>query len=179
MLNRDQIKLVQCAARGAGLRGDKYSPDGRYYLLLGQYKQRTGKPVDSCKQLTRAQMEDFLAICESMGWQHPGKEPNHYQKLIARQDTLDRYLATDGQKAAIKALAGDLGMNIEQLKRFLERQTKGACDSLDLLTGQYAWRMIEALKAMLGRRDHTHYSTLAEAAAEYGTQDTEVTHEIS
>ncbi|MFA5187015.1 MAG: phage protein GemA/Gp16 family protein [Patescibacteria group bacterium] len=171
MLNNQQIKLVQMAAKGAGLRGGRYSPDSRYYLLLGQYKQSNGKPVTSCKQLTRDQVEDFLSICESMGWQHPMHGPNYYQNKKRWYSNERTSGISTAQAECIRHLAGDLGMTAEHLKTFCLRMTNHLYDSVTVMSAEFAWKMIEALKAMLGRRDGKQYETVADVAAAYGKDD--------
>lgn len=166
MLNKKQIQLVQMAAKGAGLRGDKYSPDSRYYLLLRQYKQSNGQPVTSCKQLTRDQFEDFLSICESMGWQHPAHGPRYYQNKKKWYCNHTESIST-AQAECIRHLAGDLGMTTENLKKFCLRMTNNLYDSLTLMSADYAWNIIEALKAMLSRRDQKKYKAVADVTAAY------------
>jgi len=165
MLNKEQIKLVQCAARGAGLRGDRFSPDGRYYMLLGQYRTNRCQKVTSCKQLTRDQMDDFLAICESLGWRHPGKPEGFYRDKVRHSREVD-HAVSYAQIAVIKHLAGDLGMNDEQLGAFIGRMAKGQTSLIQLMDWQ-AGKVIEGLKAMLGRRDGRTYETVADVAQEY------------
>ena len=98
--NPRQIRLLQTAAGAVGLR-----QSGQYYLLLAQYLAPDGKPVTSCKQLTNAQIDNFLAICESLGFRHPGKPENFYRNKDAR-----RYEeASFAQQAAIRHLAAELG----------------------------------------------------------------------
>lgn len=157
------------AARGAGLRGNRHQPDGRYYMLLRQYKQSNGKPVDSCKQLTGDNMEDFLAVCESMGWVHPRLGPHYYQDKIRRYARHEECLASYGSRAAIKHLAGDLGMTADGLKAFIRRMTGGTYETVTLLGHEYAWKVIEALKAMLSRKDGVNYETLDDVKEAYGS----------
>ena len=142
MLNNSQIKLVHVAARGAGLR------DGRYRVLLSQYKQPSGRPVKSSKQLNGRQLDDFLAICESLGWRHPNKGETFYRDRVVK----DVYNAGVGSAMieAIKHLAGDLGMTDENLKKFVLRMTKGRTDVLAFAGQRTAWAIMEALKSMLG-----------------------------
>ena len=169
MLNPQQIKLVQMAAKGAGIRTPGF--DGRYRMLLGKYLQPNGKPVTSCTQLTRENLEDFLGICESMGWQHPGKSPTFYRDNIRQYARHGSDGISYAQAECIRHLAGDLGMTDENLKTFIGRMTKGLYDSLTVMSNYYAWQIIEALKAMLGRRDGKQYETVADVAAEYGKDD--------
>jgi len=105
MLNKDQIKLVQTAVRAAGLR-TKYC-EGRYRLLLGQYRQPGGSPVTSCKQLNNSQLEDLLAICEANGWRMPGKPDDFYRSKINNESDI----ASFAQQSAIRKLADDLSWN--------------------------------------------------------------------
>ncbi len=146
MLNNQQIKLVQTAVRKAGIRGKGF--DGRYRMLLGKYQQPGGQRVTSCKQLNNYQLEDMLAICEAYGWQCPGKEENHFRKKIASQTDM----ASFAQQEAIKHLAGDLGWNSNNTKGFISKMTKDRTDSpVDITPGE-AWKIIEALKAMVCRK---------------------------
>jgi len=154
MLNNQQIKLVQTAIRAAGIRDPK--DDRRYRLLLGQYKRSNGSPVTSCKQLNNSQLDDLLALCESMGWRMPGKPDNHYRFKISTEETV----ASFAQQEAIKYLAGDFGWNIGQLGGMLKRMTGGFATSVSGLTPAHAYNVIEALKAMLSRERGTRYTTL-------------------
>jgi len=165
------------AAKGAGLRGGRYDKIRRYYLLLAQYKQPNGKPVTSCKQLTRENLEDFLSICESMGWQHPGKSPTFYRDKIRQYSRDADNLISYAQAECIRHLAGDLGMTDENLKKFIGRMTKGLYDSLTVLSNYYAWQIIEAMKAMLSRRDGKNYETVADVAAAYQNHEEHEGHE--
>jgi len=159
--------MIQTAVRAAGLRGPKV--DGRYRLLLGQYKQPSGEAVTSCKQLNHMQLEDMLAICEAHGWRMPGKEKNHFRlKRTAKEN-----VASFAQQEAIKHLAGDLGWNVYQLGGFLKRMTNGFVDTVIALSPGQAYKVIEALKAMVGRRAGKQYSNLQEVQADMEVQ----THE--
>lgn len=164
MLNKQQIKLVQTAVRAAGIRTG--GQDGRYRLLLAQYKQSNGKPVTSCKQLSLAQMDDLLAICESLGWRHPKKGENFYRKKIERE--IYHGGTSVAQAEMIKLLAGDLGMTDENLKTFILRMTGQRTDSLLMASQSESWKITEALKAMLSRRDGKQYKTVADVAEAYG-----------
>jgi hypothetical protein len=165
MLNNKQIQLVQMAVRGAGLRGKGF--EGRYRLLLGQYTLSNGRAVTSCKQLTNEQLDDLLAICESMGWRHPGHAANYFRQRAAH---LEAGLASDAQISAIRHLAGDLGWNDENLKGMLRRMWRKA--ALTDLTGREAWTIIEALKAIVMRPGGgARGQTLADVAAEFKGTD--------
>ncbi|MCK4958056.1 MAG: DUF1018 domain-containing protein [Planctomycetes bacterium] len=156
MLNNQQIKLIQTAIRKAGLRGKGF--DGRYRMLLAQYKQSGGSPVTSCKQLNGFQLVDLLAICESYGWQCPGKEPGHFRKKAAAQENTASY----GQQEAIRHLAGDLGWNDLQLNGMVKKMTGGKVSAISVLTPGQAYKLIEALKAILSRSTGKQYSSLNE-----------------
>ena len=156
MLNNQQIKLVQTAVKAAGLRTRYF--DGRYRMLLGQYKQPSGKPVTSCKQLNNAQLEDLLAICEAHGWRMPGKPANHFRFKVA----IESHIASFAQQEAIKKLAGDLGWADEQLSGMLKRMTGGFVTNVAALKPGQAYNVIESLKAILGREKGKHYSNLRE-----------------
>ena len=156
------------AARAAGLRGGKFSNDNRYYLLLAQYKQPNGKPVTSCKQLTRNNFEDFLAICESMGWRHPGKASDYYRQKVRQYVGPANFDSCSfAQQACIKAMAGDLGMTDENLKTFFVRMTENNIDNFACMSNHQAWKITEALKAMLSRQDGTNYKTVADVKSAY------------
>ena len=155
-LNTKQIRLVQAAVRGAGLRRKGF--DGRYRLLLGKYTQPNKKPVTSCKQLNNSQLEDLLAICEAHGWRMPGKKENYFQSKRTRNSEH----ASFAQQSAVKHLAGDLGWNDRQLGGMLKRMTGGFASNVTSLSPGYAYRVIEALKAMVGRGQGKQYSNLRE-----------------
>jgi len=163
MLNNQQIRLVQKAVRDAGLRSKKF--DGRYRVLLGQYKQPDGKPVTSCKQLNNYQLDDLLAICESLGWRMPGKEANHYRF----KRSIEANFASFAQQEAIKNLKGDLGWNNQQLAGMLKRMTGGFVEHVNALTPGQAYKIIEALKAMFGRETGKQYSNLNQIKEEMET----------
>ena len=124
MPSKPQIKMLQTAVRAAGLRSAK--SEGRYRLLLAQYKRPGGKPVESCKQLNHRQLEDMLAICESYGWRMPGKAEDYFRRKRNRQDIV----ASFAQQEAIKHLAGDLGWNEFQVGGLIKRITGDKADSL-------------------------------------------------
>ena len=165
MLNNNQIKLVQVAIRSAGLR-TKYC-DGRYRLLLARYCQPNGSSVKSCKQLNNWQLDDLLAICESLGWRYPNKSDDYY-----RQKVRDNQL-TDGlsmaQLNAIGFLSGDLGWDEIHLNYFLKKMT--GQDAAVKLSKMQAFGVIEALKAMYGRKEGKDYKNLKEIQ-----KDTEVSN---
>jgi len=156
MLNTQQIKLVQTAVRVAGLR--EKNVDGRYRLLLAQYKQPNGRPVKSCKQLNNSQLEDLLAICEAHGWRMPGKTETFYREKVFKNSDYASY----AQREAIKHLAGDLGWQDYQLAGMLRRMTGEKKTSLIQLTPAEAYNIIEALKIMLGRERGKQYTNLKE-----------------
>ena len=156
MLNNNQIKLVQVAVRAAGLRTSRF--EGRYRLLLGQYRQPNGQPVESCKQLNNMQLEDMLAICESYGWRMPG-EPENYYRL---KRGVAELTASFAQQKAIEYLAGDLGWKESQLGGFLKRMTGGFAANVVSLNPAQAYNVIEALKAMLSRETGKEYENLKE-----------------
>jgi len=146
MLNNNQVKLVQTAVRAAGIRSRRF--DGRYRLLLGQYKQYNKRPVTSCKQLTNRQLDDLLAICESLGFRMPGKGENFFRNKIIR--TIDEI--SFAQQEAIRHLIGDIGWSDIQLEGFIRRMTADKIQYLPALTAKQAYDLIEALKAMVVRR---------------------------
>lgn len=132
--------------------------EGRYRLLLGQYKQPNGKPVESCKQLNHAHLEDMLAICEAYGWRMPGKAENHFRRRRIRREIS----ASFAQQAAVGHLAGDLGWNEFQVGGLIERITGGRADCIAAMTPGQAYNVIEALKAMVGRAAGKQYNNLKE-----------------
>lgn len=158
-LNTKQIRLAQAAARGAGLRTK--DSDGRYRLVLAQYKQPSGREVTSCKQLTREQFDDFLSICRSMGWQDKSTTPHSYRQGN-KQHRRDG--ASDAQLEAIKQLAGNLGFTQDQYPAMVKGFTRGRADSLATLTDATASSLIEALKAKLTRTRQKPYSSLQDVA---------------
>lgn len=162
-LKPEQIKLIQTAVRAAGLRTGAH--ESRYRLLLSQYKGKGGAPCQSCKDLNQHHIDDLLAICEGLGWRHPGK-PDDFYRTRTRKET-DSHWATPGQVEAIKHLSGDLGWTVENLNGMIRRMTRNEAAGLATLTRSDGYVIIEALKAMLGRKDGTHYATLADAEAAY------------
>jgi len=168
MLNKQQIKLVQTAVRAAGLRGK--NSEGRYRLMLGQYTRPDGGRVTSSTQLNRYQLEDLLAICEALGWRHPGKKADHYRQKIHR-DVVRSNLASEAQLVAIDHLTGDLGLTGPQVGKFCSRMTGGKVIAPPGLSAGQAWNIIEALKAITGRRRGKKYQSLDEIK-----RDTEVTN---
>jgi hypothetical protein len=164
MVTNDQLKLIHLAARRAGL--IDASGDRRYRLLLAQYKTPGARPVRSSKELNNFQIEDFLAICESLGFDS-GKGPTHYRDLVAGRGNLSGF----AQRSAIDYLRGDLGWTPEQLKGMVRRMTHDRTDSLFSTTVREASNLIEALKNMLSRQRGVSYTNLSSI-----TQDTEVAH---
>lgn len=166
-MNKDQIKLIQTAARAAGIRDGKQ--DGRYRFLLAQYKKSNGQICVSCKDLNNYQVDDFLAICESQGWRHTGKSETHYRDKVAR--SYDGSRASYAQQEAIRYLAGDLGFHPQAgntfLAKFLMRMTRDQVDCIERLSSRQAYNVIEALKAALGRRDGVTYQSLNDIINHY------------
>jgi len=164
-LNARQVTLLQAAVRAAGLRSG--SDDGRYRLLLGQYRESgsRGKPVTSCKQLNSGQMEDILAICEAMGWRYPGKSASQYRDRVASRGLL----ASFAQQAAINRLKDELGWDGWDLTGMIKRMTGDRVRFVNKLTPGEAYKMIEALKEMFGRKVGKQYNKLQDVQS-----DTEV-----
>jgi len=166
MLDNAQIRLVQIAVRQAGLRTATF--DGRYRMLLGQYLQPNGEPVTSCKELNNAQIDDLLAICESMGWRMPGKPEDFYREKVNKKYDV----ASFGQQAAIKHLAGDLGIVGEHLSRFIMHQTNNAADDRAMLSPLQAYKVIEGLKALVIKNTGIKFKSLNEISEHYkGAKD--------
>ena len=152
-MTNDQIKLVQTAVRRAGIR-TKF--EGRYRLLLGQYLQPNGRPVTSCKQLTNNQLDDILAICEAHGWRMPDKSETYYRDKVNQAGDY----ATYAQQQAIRYLAEDLGMVGLHLNNFIRHMTNQTVDSIARLVSDDAWKIIEALKAILKRKTGVKFDSL-------------------
>jgi len=161
MLNNNQIKLVQTAVRAAGLRSKVF--EGQYRFLLSHYTQPSGRPVTSCKQLNNMQLDDLLGICEAHGFRHPGKPDDFYRTRIAK----NYGIASFAQQSAVKKLAGDLGWNEFQVGGLIKRLTAGEVTSITALTPRHAYKVIEALKAILSRQDGKQYSNLKEIEQDY------------
>ena len=167
MLNNNQIKLVQTAVRAAGLR-DK-TGDGRYRMLLANYKQPNGEAVTSCPQLNNWQLDDLLAICESLGWQYPGQRKAYYRNRSKSQDNGNT--ASFAQQSAIAYLSGDLGWNNKQLSGMVHRQTAGRIEHAQQLRADEAHGLIEALKNMLTRITGVSYKNLTEVQEDMEATD--------
>ena len=167
-INNRQIRLLQIAVKKAGLRSKNF--DGRYRLLLGQYKQSNGRPVTSSVQLNSYQLEDLLAICESYGWQCPGKDANHFRKKAAASGKV----ASTAQQQAIEHLGRDLGWNEYDLGGMINRMTGGKSSSVVTLAPRQAYNIIEALKAILSRKAGKKYNKLNEIKDDFGRESTHV-----
>lgn len=165
MLNNNQIKLVQTAVRAAGLR-DK-TGDGRYRILLGNYKQSNGERVTSCPQLNNWQLDDLLAICESLGWQYPGQRRAYYRNRCKKQGNV----ASFAQQSAISYLAGDLGWNSNQISGMVKRQTADRIEHVQQLRADEAHGLIEALKNILSRETGKDYKNLTEVQQDMEATD--------
>jgi hypothetical protein len=159
MPNNDQIKLIQTAARAAGLRNGKQ--DGRYRMVLAQYR------VKSSKDMTNAQIDDFLAICEALGWRYPGKPETYFRSRAAA--SADGRMASWAQLEAIGHLSGDLGFQGGDISmaKFISRMTCGRVDAKEQLTLDEAWTIISSLKAMLQRRDGVKYKNCTDIKTTY------------
>lgn len=163
-MTKDQIKLVQIAVKAAGIRSpssrSKAGPpqNDRYHFLLRQYKQPSGSPVKSCKQLNNSQLEDLLAICESHGWRMPGQPEDFYRKKIAAEYGLASFAARSG----IRHMAKDLGWTPEHLDNFARKMTGFNLITIDELKPVEAYKIIEALKVMFNRNNGTNYKTIKE-----------------
>jgi len=155
-LNNNQIKLIQTAVRKAGIRGKGF--DGRYRMLLAQFRRKSGGVVTSCKQLTNPQLEEMLAICETYGWGMPGKPKDYYRKKALKNEDAASYV----QQEAIRHLAGDLALDELQVNKFIRRMTKGAKTAIDSLDKKQAWKIIEALKSILQRGTGKVYKNIGE-----------------
>lgn len=147
-LNKGQIKLIQVAARAARIRTE--FGDGRYRLLLANYKKPSGGPCTSCKDLDFDQMEDFLAVCESMGFRMPGKSETYFRDKVAMRQVGDGDRASSAQLAALRHLRDDLGWSDTQFRGMIERMTQGRKSEMNL-NRRDAWNLIEAMKAMVMR----------------------------
>ena len=177
MLNKKQIQILQIAVRAAGIRGKGFEGSySRYRLLLGQYTGQDGSAVISCTQLNNSQLDDILAICESLGFRARGKDANHYRLKAAMKNSI----ASFAQQAAIKNLAGDLGWNEYQLNGFIKRMTQGQVDCVISISPGQAWRIIEALKNMLSRETGRSYKNVTEIKDEFteATDGKEKTRQI-
>lgn len=161
MLNKQQIKLVQVAVGKAGVRLPK--DDSRYRLLLSQYKRSDGSAVTNCKQLTRPQLEDILAICEALGWRHPGKEIDFYRKRVDKGAGGSSF----AQQAAILKLTEDLGWTAQGRETFILRMTDHRAKSVTVLSTQEASQIIEGLKAILSGRTGRTYKDLSEVKDDF------------
>jgi hypothetical protein len=157
MVTKEQIILIQTAARKAGLRDG--SNRGRYDLVLAQYRTGRHLPVRSCKELNNWQIDDFLAICESMGWRYPGKSETYCRDKAA--ESKDGHYASYAQKTAIDHIAGDLGLTggigRDCLNQFVLRMTRQRTDDINFVTRREAYNIIEALKAQVERHDERKY----------------------
>ncbi|MFA5553492.1 MAG: phage protein GemA/Gp16 family protein [Phycisphaerae bacterium] len=171
MPNKSQIKLIQIAVKKAGIRATGNASEGRYRLLLGQYKLSNGRPATSCKQLTNSQVEDLLAICESLGFRHPGKPDDFYRKKSLERDDA---FASYAQQSAVQKLADDLCWSPEHLRNFIYKVTfvdyqgEDACGTnrLALLSPKQAYKVIEGLKAILSRQTGKQYNSMQEAQSD-------------
>jgi hypothetical protein len=103
-------------------------------------------------------MEDLLAICEANGWRMPGKPEDFYRQKVAKQTDYANF----SMQSAIKHLAGDLGWNDLQLGGMLKRLTNDKVSDIAYLTPHEAYKVIEALKAMVQRKTGKHYKNLSE-----------------
>lgn len=160
MINTNQIRLIQIAVRQVDLRTKQQ--EGRYRLLLGQYLQPNGQKVTSCKQLNHEQFEDILAICESMGFRQKGKADDFYRKKTAAKGNM----ATPGQKLAIDHIAGDMGWTVDNLNVFISKMVKRQATTETISTKEGS-KLIDALKAIISRKDGKHYDSITEIAEQY------------
>jgi len=147
-LNKGQIQLIQVAVRAAGIRGE--CGDKRYRMVLAQYKKPSGGPCTSSKDLNPEQMEDLLALCESMGFRMLGKSATCCRDKVAMR-AIDGNRASAGQQAAIRHLSRDLGWDDRQLRGMIAHYTQGRCNSELSLSKKDAWGLTEAMKAMVHR----------------------------
>jgi len=164
MLNNDQIKLVQIAVRKAGIRTATF--DGRYRMLLGQYLQPNGKPVTSCKQLNNSQLDDILAICEAHGWRMLGQSETFYRDKVNQAGEV----ASFAQQQAIRFLAEDLGIVGQHLANFIKYMTDEKADDIVRLSPKQAWKITEALTAMLRRKTGIKFKSLQEIKEYFDNQ---------
>ena len=164
MVSNLQLRLIHIAARQAGLIVKK--DDRRYRLLLAQYKTADGGVATTSKQLNNSQIEDLLAICESMGWDS-GRGATYFRDKVAAHGTF----ASFAQCSAIDKLRGDLGWNAQNLKGMIGRMTAHSKSSVAELTVRQASNIIEALKNMTIRA-----KGMSPNATLNDIKDTEVVH---
>jgi hypothetical protein len=163
-VSKKMIRVLQVAVKQLGLRSKE--ADGRYKLLLMQYSDQHGRPVESSTQLDRYQWEDLMAILEAKGFRHRDGDEHHYRREVERRvDAAGGGKASAAQLEAIRQLARDLGWNDDGLDGFCVRVGKRRLENLGV---SGASKIIEALKAMLSRRDGTHYNKVGEVAEVYG-----------
>jgi len=164
-LTDKQVRLLQVAVKEAGLRSG--SDDGRYRLLLGQYRGSGGKPVTSCKQLHSSQLEDILAICEAMGWRCPGKTASFYRDRVASRGLL----ASFAQQAAINRLKDELGWDGWDLTGMVKRMTGERVKFVGQLKPAEAYKLIEAMREMFGRKAGKKYNKLQDMQSDMEVAD--------
>jgi len=86
----------------------------------------------------------------------PGKADDHFRTKLARRIGI----ASFAQQEAIRHLADDLGWNEYQVGGLIKRMTAGRIDAAAGLTPSQAYKIIEALKAMVGRGQGKKYTNL-------------------
>ncbi len=114
------------------------------------------KPVERFFDTMDRQMDDFLAICESLGWACPGKAANHFRQ----KNVNNELIISTPQMEAILHLKDDLGWNELQLAGMIRRMTGQLHDSVQYIAPQHAHNIIEAMKNMLARKTGKEYGNL-------------------
>jgi len=167
-LNKGQIAILHIAVKAAGILETK--DDRRYRMLLGQYQRPDGSAVTTCKDLTNGQLGDMLAICEARGWRCPGRAEDYFRKKSAHADS-DR--ASWAQIEAILHLAKDLGWDEYQIPGMVKRVIGDEKHPTELYPAE-AYKVIEALKAMVSRKAGRSYKNLREIQKDMEAEHAEV-----
>ena len=142
MPTRGQFALVHVAKKELGLTDEAY----RDILFV-----EAG--VESSRDLSRSALDKVLARFSDMGWQGPGhldggRRPRRSPSSRPSDQVPDE-LPTPGQQCMLKPLWEDLGWPPGERRTLF---TKRVCDGLPWpQTRTQAGRLIEALKAMVGR----------------------------
>jgi phage gp16-like protein len=131
MPTAQQVKIIQIARRQVGL------DEARYRMLLHNVAG-----VQSCNDLDNPGVEDVMAVMEGLGFATTDRPADYWR-------TKSLGLCSERMHYKIRALAGEAGYDADG---FAQRMSRVGAQGVEDLDGFEAWKVIEALKAIVDRR---------------------------
>ncbi|MCC6424872.1 MAG: DUF1018 domain-containing protein [Phycisphaerales bacterium] len=153
MLTKPQIILLQTARRQVPQLRD----DAPWRMAL-----RNIARVSSAKDLNNRSFENMLAFLEEMGFCDQSKRPDHYRRKVAARG----HEVSDEQLYKMGALAQAAGLDLDG---FCRRMSCGRTDDPGRLEPFEAYNVIEALKAIVDRKESVPEGGKVAAAPRQGS----------